>query len=185
MPKLNDVYKKKQDDWVSRVIVDEAVIVPLRRGEEDISYIYSISNPTGMRIWQLLDGEHSVRHILEALASEYQVQEEAVERDVIEFFRDLLQAQLIEKVQDRTKSSEPDPPATKKRIAAEEQQYEKPEIAKIKMEPEQAVLSCCVATTGAKIAHGGVWCTFGDPHVCPVTDCVDFGSNHEFNAAVS
>ena len=172
----SDTYEQSGDDWISRLIVDEVVIVPLCRSDAEIQYIYSISNPTGLRIWQLLDGKHSVRHIQETLKSEYLGNEDEVEREVLEFLTDLLSVQLIKKVKRKTNSSKPKPPAEKNRKRTAKQ-YEKPEINKIKMEPEQAVLSCCTSAAGSvKIGlFSRNWCTF----TCVITNCViDTGNNH-------
>jgi len=183
MVKLNDVYKKNDDDWVSRLILDEAVIIPLCRSEEDMQHIYSISNDTGLRIWQLLDGEHSVRHIQKILESEYEGQAEAVEREVLEFFGDLLEVQLITKVQGKTESTKRKPSVEKKPKRGKKK-YKTPEITKVKMEPEQAVLSCCSSAVGSmKIGvFGRVWCTYE----CPVLNCViQAGDNHDAYDGVS
>ena len=56
MLRTTDIYVKSEGDWVSRFILDEVVIMPLCRSQEDMQYIYSISNESGSRIWQLLDG---------------------------------------------------------------------------------------------------------------------------------
>lgn len=105
MLKPNDVYKKQEDNWVSRFIFDEVVIMPLCRTEEDMQYIYSISNETGSRLWQLLDGKHSVREIQEILKAEYQGQGEVIEREVLEFIGDLYEVELIQKVTAQAKKA--------------------------------------------------------------------------------
>ena len=72
------------------------VIMPLCRSEEDMQYIYSIANETGVRIFQLLDGKHSIKEIQEMVKKEFQESEE-LEGEVLTFLSDLLSVKLIEK----------------------------------------------------------------------------------------
>ncbi len=157
MLKPDDVYKKVEDKWVSRAIMDEVVIMPLCRSEEDMRYIYSISNETGSRIWQFLNGSHSVSDIQEALKAEYQGNGELIERDILEFIADLCEAGLVTRASSiKNRESRIEHPERKK-------PYASPEIAKVKMQPEQAVLTCCQVTTNPKIS--------GDFGKCAVTGC--------------
>lgn len=95
---LDSVCKRKNDKWVSRTIFDEVVVMPLCRTEGDISYIYSISNDTAIRMWQLLDGVNSVRGVQESIKREFDGQAEVIERDTFETIKDLFEAGLIEEV---------------------------------------------------------------------------------------
>lgn len=146
MIKLSSIYKRTEDKWVSRSIMDEVVIMPLCRNQDDMQYIYSISNQTGSKIWQLLDGSHSVKEIQEILKSVYKGEAEVVEREVLEFIGDIFEAKLIEEVKARATETK-DPPH---QIPDKEEVYKSPEIAKVKMQPEQAVLSCCLVQADAK-----------------------------------
>jgi hypothetical protein len=152
MMKLNDVYEKAKDNWVSRVIADEVIIMPLCRSEDDMQYIYSISNETGARIFALLDGRHSVRGIQEVIKREFKGNAEVIEREVAEFLKDLLSVKLIE-TSGRRKSTRIEDPESRNdtrssmldaRSTGKKKPYKAPVIAKVKMQPEQAVLSCCV-----------------------------------------
>ncbi|MBL7069706.1 MAG: PqqD family protein [Candidatus Omnitrophica bacterium] len=136
MIKPDDVYRAVKDKWVARHIFDEVVIMPLCKSQDDMQYIYSISNETGSKVWQLLDGKHSVGDILK---SEYKGQKEVIEREVLEFIGDVFEAGLIEKSKETksTMSNSLQQSTDKKRA------YKTPEIAKVKMQPEQAVLACC------------------------------------------
>ncbi|MBL7069702.1 MAG: PqqD family protein, partial [Candidatus Omnitrophica bacterium] len=133
----NDIYRIVKDKWVTRHIFDEVVIMPLCKSQEDMQYIYSISNETGSRIWQLLDGRHSVGDIQEILKSEYKGQKEVIERDVLEFVGDIFEAKLIEEVKERPKETR----ETQYQTPDKKKAYKSPEITKVKMQPEQAVLS--------------------------------------------
>jgi hypothetical protein len=145
MPNPNDIYIKNEDNWVSRFILDEVVIMPLCRSEEDMQYIYSIANETGVRIFQLLDGKHSVKEIQEVLKKEFQGKNEEIEAGVLTFTEDLLSVELIEKA-GKTAALKGDVSGKrdKGRLLNNKKAYETPELIKVRMQPEQAVLSCCL-----------------------------------------
>jgi hypothetical protein len=151
MLNLDASYKKNEDDWVSRLILDEVVIMPLCRSEEDMQYIYSISNETGVKIFQLLDGKHSIREIQELVKKEFQESEET-DGEVLTFISDLLSVELIKKSntaranKDSQARSEDGPSSRKKKA------YKTPELVKIRMQPEQAVLSCCLVDANPKLS---------------------------------
>lgn len=145
MAGLNDVYVIVKDRWVSRFILDEVLIMPLGRSHDELTYIYSISNETGSRIWNLLDGRHSVKDIQDILMAEYQGQKELIERETSEFIDDLAQDKLINKTKPIASNQE----VVVRRPSGKKKTYISPEIAKVKMEPEQAVLACCTSATAS------------------------------------
>jgi hypothetical protein len=175
MPNVDDIYKKNQDGWVSRFILDEVVIMPLCKSEEDMQYIYAISNETGSRIWQMLDGKNSVKEIQEALKKEFQAKSEAIEEGVVTFIRDLLSVKLLER-SGKTKAVKREVSNKNRegRSLDKKKPYKEPEITKVKMQPEQAVLSCCIYSRYGKYCGGGFtgnnWCDRGT--TCGPTDCI-------------
>ena len=52
-------------------------------------------NGTAARVWELLDGSHSVRDICGTLTAEFDASAEAIEGDVISFLNDLCRVQLV------------------------------------------------------------------------------------------
>jgi hypothetical protein len=164
MLKLDDFYERQEDNWVSRFIVDEVVIMPLCRSEEDLQYIYSISNEAGVRIWQLLDGKHSVRDIQDILKSEYQGQGKVIEREALEFLGDLIEVKLIQKVNNGAKKRNQYRTSSIQH-PGKKNPYKSPEISKVKMQAEQAVLSCC--TSGALLKQFPL----ATVNVCGVLPC--------------
>ena len=56
---------------VSRVIADETLIVPVRRGVGDLTSIYSL-NPVGSAIWNALSEPKTKNQILETIQKEFQ-----------------------------------------------------------------------------------------------------------------
>jgi hypothetical protein len=187
---LDNIYKKSEDNWVSRFILDEVVIMPLCKSEEDMQYIYSISNETGVRIFQLLDGKQSVKEIQEVLKKEFQGKYDEIEAGVLTFIEDLLSVKLIEKAS-KTKALKEGARGKRDegRLLSKKKPYKTPEIAKIKMEPEQAVLSCCTFYQYAKQCGGGYsgpynWCDRGT--TCPAgTTCVNTNSAAGWSALSS
>jgi len=55
---------------------------------------YSL-NEIGSRIWELCDGNHSVSQLVAALAAEYDITNEELEKDVAELLETLQSGQLI------------------------------------------------------------------------------------------
>jgi hypothetical protein len=92
MPEIRFV---KKGEFVSRVIADETLLVPIRGQVGDLNAIYSFTEVGGF-IWEHLDGSASVRQIAEAVAGEFEVSAEQAHRDTLEFAASLETAGLIE-----------------------------------------------------------------------------------------
>jgi hypothetical protein len=75
-----------------RRIDDEAVVVRQRAGE------VLVMNETAARLLELADGRTSVADWVEVLAGEYEVDREALERDVLAFILDLAEEGMLELV---------------------------------------------------------------------------------------
>lgn len=73
----------------ARIVDDAAVIVLADAGE------VNVLNPVGTRIWELVDGTHSVQEIIATIAAEYAVSAEDAARDVEEFLQQLVEAQAV------------------------------------------------------------------------------------------
>ncbi len=52
-------------------------------------------NPVGSKIWQLLDGSHSVAAINEELENEFEVDPEKLDKDVRAFLKGLFRREMI------------------------------------------------------------------------------------------
>ncbi len=89
MIKLNQVVTKgKEIPW--NFIDEEAVLLNLDSGH------YYILNDTGRRVWELLDGEHTVEEIVECIFEEYEVEREKASQDVFRLLEELEGELLIE-----------------------------------------------------------------------------------------
>ncbi|MGB8643714.1 MAG: PqqD family protein [Anaerolineae bacterium] len=73
----------------ARVMGDQALIVLSDSGE------VTVLNPIGTRIWELIDGTHSLRQMIDAIVSEYEVTEAQAQQDVEEFVQELLLVNAI------------------------------------------------------------------------------------------
>jgi hypothetical protein len=52
-------------------------------------------NPAAFVIWQLLDGRRSAADIIEQLKTEFEVDGKTLERDVLDFYKDLIVREMI------------------------------------------------------------------------------------------
>ena len=67
---------------VSRNIAGEMILVPIRSNVGDLESIYTL-NETAARIWELLDGDHSLGTVRDAIVDEFDVEEEEAAQDVL------------------------------------------------------------------------------------------------------
>ena len=94
---LDSVYARN-DRVVSRRIVDELILVPIRKSVAEMETLYTL-NDVGARVYDLIDGHRRVREIVEAIVSEFAVTAEAAEADVREFIAQLLQIESIREIE--------------------------------------------------------------------------------------
>lgn len=82
-------YPKRSQDTASRVIDDEAVIVTPQDG------VARVLNDVGSRVWQLMDGENTLKNIIDTIAEEFQVTQERVQEDILVFIEELRAKRLV------------------------------------------------------------------------------------------
>jgi len=75
---------RRTDACVTREILGETVIVPVRQHVGNLDAIY-VLDEVGTAIWRLLDGETGVAQIVASLCEEYEVSEDNAADDVAEF----------------------------------------------------------------------------------------------------
>jgi hypothetical protein len=80
---------------VSRVVAEEAIVVPIRRGAADMDSIYTF-NETGSTLWAMIEAKRSAAELAGHLQSEYGISPEQSATDVEKFLADLFEAGLIE-----------------------------------------------------------------------------------------
>ncbi|OQX60897.1 MAG: pyrroloquinoline quinone biosynthesis protein PqqD [Anaerolinea sp. 4484_236] len=79
-------------DIVGRTVDNEAVLVLPVQGK------VKVLNEVGTRVWELLDGNRSVKEIASALHQEYTVDQATAEEDVLEFINDLAKKEMLETI---------------------------------------------------------------------------------------
>lgn len=82
-------------DIVVRKIEGETIIIPITAGIGDLEDALFTLNPTGLAVWEKLDGQNSVADIIEALLREYSASREEIEGDVLGLLKELYQKKLI------------------------------------------------------------------------------------------
>ena len=85
---------KRDETVVARDIVGETILVPIRGKLADMQRIFTL-NDVGAYIWSNLDGERSLGEICEDLRLDFDVRKEQAQRDMSDFIRELLEADLI------------------------------------------------------------------------------------------
>jgi hypothetical protein len=85
---------KRDETVVTRDIVGEMILVPIRGKLADMQRIFTL-NDVGAYIWSSLDGERSLGEICEDLRLDFDVKKEQAQRDMSDFISELLEADLI------------------------------------------------------------------------------------------
>jgi len=78
----------KTDKVVSREIEDEVILLPLCKTSKDMNYIYTL-NETAALVWDLIDGNRTMNDIKEKIMSEYDVQEQELQKELTGLINDL------------------------------------------------------------------------------------------------
>ena len=80
---------------VSRVVADEAIVVPIRRGAADMDFIFTF-NEAGTRLWALIEANQNSSDLAAHLVAEYGLSAEKAAEDTQKFLADLIDAGLID-----------------------------------------------------------------------------------------
>jgi hypothetical protein len=93
---LEKVYKKR-DEIVSRNIVGETILVPVKGKLADMQKIFSL-NPAAEFIWEEIDGRKDVKEIRDKIIKRFDVDASRADSDIREFIKDLLGSDLIAEI---------------------------------------------------------------------------------------
>jgi len=85
-----DMYPVPHPQVAGRVIDGEAVII---LSESNLVNVY---NPVGSRVWELCDGTRTVDDVINLIVSEYEVNRERAQTDVVAFIEQLLVDRVLE-----------------------------------------------------------------------------------------
>ena len=94
MTEWQKVYRQNPN-IVSRTILDETILVPVRQSMSDFESIYTL-NETADFAWSLFDGVNDLGKIRDKIIIEYDVDQEEAEADLHELVIHLLEIGAIE-----------------------------------------------------------------------------------------
>ena len=86
---------RRSSNVVSRVVADEAIVIPIRRGAADMDSIFTF-NESGTKLWSLISEGQNVDGIAAHLQSEYGLSPEQASADAAAFISDLALEGLVE-----------------------------------------------------------------------------------------
>jgi hypothetical protein len=86
----------RTENVISRQIDDEAVLVSPEQGE------VKVINQTGVLIWESCDGHTSVGQLVEIVCSEYLVDQEVAQVDVLAFLEALHERGLVSLIEEKS-----------------------------------------------------------------------------------
>ena len=78
----------RNPEFVSRRIGREVLLLPITQNMGDLESIFTL-NEVGARVWELLDGRHTVADIRDQLVSEFEVSASTAEAHLLEFLMSL------------------------------------------------------------------------------------------------
>jgi hypothetical protein len=96
MPSLSPVLQKNPS-FVSRKIVDEVILVPISHKVGEIDCLYAL-NEVGARIWDLIDGDRSLKKLRDAIVEEFEVSETEAQEDLALLIEQLKEIGAIREV---------------------------------------------------------------------------------------
>lgn len=92
---FGEVKPKRSMSVVSRVVAEEAIVVPIRRGAADMDAIFTF-NQSGTALWNMVEQGRSCGEMSAYLQREYALTAEQAAADTASFISDLAAAGLVE-----------------------------------------------------------------------------------------
>jgi hypothetical protein len=86
---------RRSANVVSRVVADEAIVVPIRRGAADLDSIYTF-NETGTKLWSLIEKGLEPAGLISHLQAQYGLSAEQATLDAESFLKELADEGLVE-----------------------------------------------------------------------------------------
>jgi hypothetical protein len=93
----NAVFKIKSDNFVSRNVEGETILVPLVSNVADMTGVLTL-NEVASSVFDAIDGKNTINDILLQLIEAYDVEMEVLEQDVEQFIKAAQSKQLIDKI---------------------------------------------------------------------------------------
>ena len=88
---------QKNPSFVSRKIVDEVILVPISHKVGEIDCLYAL-NEVGARIWDLIDGDRSLKELRDVIVEEFEVSETEAQEDLAVLIEQLKEIGAIQEV---------------------------------------------------------------------------------------
>ena len=79
---------------VTRKTGNEYVLVPITNNIADMNSVYTL-NETGAFLWEQIDGKRTVEEIINVLISEYDIDKQNAESDVLDFIDNMSKYLII------------------------------------------------------------------------------------------
>jgi hypothetical protein len=86
---------RRSGNVVSRVVADEAIVVPIRRGVADLNSIYTF-NESGTLLWSLIEKGLEPAQLVDHLQTNYGLSREQATADAEAFLKELSTEGLVE-----------------------------------------------------------------------------------------
>ena len=80
---------------VTRKTGNEYVLVPITNNIADMNSVYTL-NETGAFLWEQIDGKRTVEEIINVLISEYDIDKQNAESDVLDFIDNMSNYLIIQ-----------------------------------------------------------------------------------------
>jgi len=133
LPKVTMSVKPVQSkNVVARNLEGKLILMPLHKSSKDINYIYTL-NETAALVWNKFNGKTCLGNLGHALSQTYNVTEAKLEKELIEFVKDLASFKAVTYTKGGSKhTSKPKAlkPSTKKKLP-----WIPLEITRVKLDP--------------------------------------------------
>ena len=85
---------RKNSDMVTRVIDNEAILLPIYKTSDEINCIYTL-NKVASRVWDMFDGKKTVGEIKKQLLKEFDTTPKEIDKKMQELLKDLREIKAI------------------------------------------------------------------------------------------
>ena len=165
---------KKNKNMVTRKIADETILLPIYRTSKEINCIYTLNKPASI-VWDMIDGKTTVAKIKDNILNNgFDTTEEDMNEWLKTFLKELKEIKAV--IKDKGKKIKVKGKGEGKRIKIKKDNVGaglasarnkkkgrkmkfRPEITRVKLNPEQAVLSCS-CYTGQRLNRFCGWSSF-------------------------
>lgn len=89
-----DTVVSQSPSVVTRKTGNEFVLVPIANNIADMNSVYTL-NETGAFLWEKIDGKKSIKDLIDALISEYDIDVETATADVLSFTEEMSKYLII------------------------------------------------------------------------------------------